>query len=150
MRIYCKLFINTFGWKLRDVNERTPLRNEKDRIKNQEQQTEAKNEKNNTILRVEKILNRISREKTKRKYSANSYWQLKFALAKTKYILDINWYVNEDDFEETIIKMSNKYWLKRTVQAVNNILKKETNKIWNIKTINLNPWRIVELKKSRQ
>ncbi|MBT3728829.1 hypothetical protein HOF65_00385 [bacterium] len=72
------------------MNERTPLRDEKDRTKNPELKTEAKNEKIETIQKIEKILNRISRDKTKHEYSAEEYSKLKFAMPQTKYILDIN------------------------------------------------------------
>jgi uncharacterized protein YlbG (UPF0298 family) len=68
-------------------------------------------------------------------------------MPQTKYILDINWYINEDDFEDTLIKLSNKYWMKVTAVAVNNILRKETEKIWNMKEIKLNPGRLSEIKK---
>ena len=37
--------------------------------------------------------------------------------------------------------------MKVTAVAVNNILRKETEKIWNMKEIKLNPGRLSEIKK---
>lgn len=143
---FVSMFKKIFWWKLRNPNTQTDLRREKDQNKVKWITQKLKLEKEDKIENVEKILNRISKNKNKTPFLKTEFSDIKNIRNRTKYILDINWYIKEDSFKKTLIKLSNKYGIKVTASAITNILESETNKIWNIDKIYLRAWRIIELK----
>lgn len=144
-----KMLKNVLLWNIRVPNHKdtqTNLRKEKDQNKVKKVNTVQKIIKQDNIKNVENIINRISKNKQKNDFSEEIFSNLKNIKNKAKYILDINWYINSNDFTENLIKLSDKYGMKVTAQAITNILEKETDKIWNIDKINLRAWRIREIK----
>ena len=147
--IWKSIMRNVLWWKLRWenwLNFKTTLRTEKDQKKIKWLNEEKTKEKQENIQNVENILNRISKNKEKVWFSKDIFSELKNIRSKTQYILNINWYIQENNFVETLIKLSDKYGIKVTAQAITNILEKETSKIWNIDKIELRAWRIREIK----
>lgn len=138
-----------FWWELRHPNKKnhqTKLKREKDKNKVKTFNEKQKIEKQKNIKKVENILNRISKNKERKEFSSETFISLKSIIIRTQYILDLNWYISENIFLENLIKLSDKYGMKVTAQAITNILEQETNKIWNINKIELTAWRIKELK----
>ena len=144
-----KMLKDRFWWNLRKANHKenhTKLRNEKDRNKIKPLNNIQKNLKQDNVEKVERILNIFSKNKPTKKFSRETFSNLKNVRNRAKYILDITWYIPEDKFVKSLIKMSNRYWMKVTAQAITNILEKETYKIWSIEQIHLRAWRIREIK----
>lgn len=138
-----------FWWKLRHPNRenhKTKLKKEKDKNKIKVFNKEQSNKKQKKVEKVENILNRLSKNKEKNEFSQEIFSSIKNVRGRSQYILDINWYIPDDLFIENLIKLSDKYGMKVTAQAITNILEQETNKIWNIDKIELRAGRIREIK----
>ena len=143
------IFRDRFWWELREANAKdnqTLVRNEKDSKKIKPLIEISTKEKNENIEKVENILSRIAKNKEKTRFSKKIFDKLKNVADRTKYILDITWYIPEENFETILIQFSDKYWMKVTAQAITNILEEQTNKKRNIKKIHLRAWRIKEIK----
>lgn len=144
-----KMLKDRFWWNLREANHKenqTDLRNEKDRNKIIWLNSIQKKLKQDNVEKVERILNILSQNKPTKEFSIETFSTLKNVRNRAKYILDVTWYIPEDKFVETLIKISDRYWMKVTAQAITNILEQETNKIWKIEQISLKAWRIREIK----
>jgi hypothetical protein len=136
-------------WELRWTdcqNYKTDLRTEKDQNKVKWLNEKQRNEKVDNVIKVENILKRISKNKEKKDFSQDIFSELKNIRTKAQYILAINWYIHENLFVENLVKLSDKYGMKVTAQAITNLLEQETTKIWNIDKIELRAGRIREIK----
>ena len=144
-----KMMKKVLWWELRwtdSSNHKTELRKEKDQNKVKLLNKEKSKEKKENIEKVENILNRLSKNKVKNEFSNEIFSEIKNVRGRAQYLLDINWYIPKDLFIENLIKLSDKYGMKVTAQAITNILQQETNKIWNIDKIELRAGRIREIK----
>ncbi len=140
---------NSLWWILRDPNSKeaqTILRKDKDHKKVKKVNDIQKYKKLKNVEILENILSRISKNKEKKEFSSEVYKTLKNIRTRAKYLLDINGYISEDIFVENLIKLSDKYGMKVTAEAITNILEKETKKIWNLDKLELRAWRIREIK----
>lgn len=144
-----KMMKKVLWWELRwteSQNHKTDLRKEKDQIKVKDLNKEQNRIKLENVEKVEKILSRIAKNKEKTEFSSEVYKTLKNIRTRAKYLLDINGYIPEEIFVENLIKISDKYGMKVTAEAITNILEKETNKIWNLDKLEMRAWRIREIK----
>lgn len=139
-----RMFTITFWWELREKEKITNNLEKKLKHKNakdakwQKHKAEKEKEKRYKVAKTKKIIERIIKNIHPKDLNTKTIEEKKSIIKKIKYILS-----NDDNkFEEILLNVSDKYWLKVTVNAINEILEEK----W-YSTIKLNPWRIKETKK---
>lgn len=135
-----KMSKNVFNWEIWDSCSLDRTR-EKIRAKSLISSKRQTIEKEKIVEKIEKIIFRIWKENIKNNYNKNLEW--KNSIEKLSFFFKEKWLYNWDDFDNYILSFSNKYWLKKTVSAINNILNSESI------DFKINKWRISELKNKK-
>lgn len=134
-------------WKLRDKNEWTDITKRKDRKK-----VESRNytsEKNKT-QKINELIDLLTSTKWKQlEFDKIEYNKRKNNTEKMKYLMDIFWYIQESEFENTILRLRKSHSARIIADAFQQIINWELIRNWIKITVSVTNQRISEILKQK-